>query len=60
MYISSVIPFPSYPFRNPPSHYFLPCIYDSAPEPIYSCLPNLEFPYIGASGLLQTKCLFSH
>ena len=57
IYISNVIPLPSFPSTSPlpppPSPYF----YDGAPPVPYSCLRGLAFSYSGSSNLHWTKGL---
>ena len=57
IYISSVIPFPSFPPGSPLSH---PPSLCSRTYTTHFHLPTLAFPYTGALSLLRTKGLFSH
>ena len=57
-----MIPLPSFPSTNPPSHSPSPlpfCLIEGAPPP-HSCLTALASPYTGASSLHRTKGLSSH
>jgi hypothetical protein len=61
IYISNVTAFPSFPSPKPHSI----CIPHPSMRllsylPTHSCLPTLEFPYIGASNFHRTKLLSSH
>jgi hypothetical protein len=60
-YISKVIPLPGFPSGNPISHTPSPAFMRVIPHPsTHTCLPALEFPYIGALSLQRTKGLSSH
>jgi len=57
IYISNVIPLPSFPSTNSYPHLH-PCLYEGAPHlPSYSCLSGLVSPYSGSSSLHTTKGL---
>jgi hypothetical protein len=62
IYISNVIPFPSFPSTNPLSHPPSPRLYEGAPPPTHSYLTTLAFPYTGALSLHshRTKGLSFH
>ena len=45
IYISNVIPFPSFPSGNPLSHPLSPCFYEGAHLPTLSHLTALALPY---------------
>ena len=61
IYISNVIPFPSFPSGTPLSHSSFPCFYESAPTHTHP-LPFhlLAFPYTGASNFHRKKDFPSH
>ena len=50
IYISSVIPFPGFPSKNPLSHPPSPCFYEGTPPPpTHSCFTDLASLFTGAS-----------